>query len=112
MEQAQAPFVQLPLTWIDVDKTPINFVNAVVTQLDDFGDFLVTFGQATPPALTGANPEENRKQLERIAYVPVRPIFRISMSRARLEQFIANLQQMVAVQDQFFEAKRQMEGGN
>lgn len=112
MEQPQGDFFQLPLTWIDVDKTPAQFVNAILTQLDDFGDILVTFGQATPPALTGATPEENRKQMERVAYVPVRPIVRLSMSRSRLEQFVTSLQQTAVVQDQFVEAKRQMQGGN
>jgi hypothetical protein len=104
---------QLSLTWIDVDKVPIQFINSMLTQLDELGEIILTFGQATPPVLTGTTAEENRKQLERIAYVPVRPVARFAVSRSRLEQFLGFLSTALVQQDQYLAARRKMEkGGN
>lgn len=88
---------------------PIQFVNSVLTQVDDFGDMIVAFGQTTPPPLMGS-PEEVKRQAERIAYVPVRPIARFSMSRDRLVQVIDFLQQLLTMQDAHQAAIRQERG--
>jgi len=98
---------QLPLTWIDVDKVPIQFVNNILGQVDDFGDIIIAFGQTTPPALTGTH-EEMLRQAERIAYVPVRPVARFSMSRDRLEQMIDFLTKTLKMHDEALELRRRL----
>jgi hypothetical protein len=102
---------QLPLTWIDVDKVPIQFVNNVLGQVDDFGDIILAFGQTTPPALTGTD-EEMRRQVERIAYVPVRPVARFSMSRDRLEQMIGFLGATLKMHDDAVALRRRLNKGD
>ena len=96
--QQQQLLIQVPLTWVGADEVPIQFVNQVLGQLDDAGDLILSFGQATPPAIMG-NHEAQRQQAQRIAYVPVRPIARFSMSRARLNQVMKTLQDLAAIHD-------------
>lgn len=91
--------VQIPATWVGVEDIPIPFVNNVLVQVDDVGDLIIAFGQTTPPALTATTPEENAIALERIAFIPVRPVARISMSRTRLDQTITTLQNLAKLQD-------------
>lgn len=102
---------QFSLTWIDLDKVPIQFVNNLMGQVDDFGDIIVAFGQTTPPAFIGTA-EEVRRQVERVAYVPVRPVARFSMSRDRLEQMIGLLTQTLANHDKAVELRRRLTEGD
>jgi hypothetical protein len=89
----------LPLTWVGTDEVPIQFVNQMIAQIDDAGDIIITMGQMTPPAIMGATEEERRRQVERIAYVPVRPIARFSLPRRRVDQIIASLQGIAQMSD-------------
>lgn len=75
--------VQVPLTWVGTEEVPIVFASHFLGQIDEKGDAILSFGQTTPPPLVGT-PAEIRAQAERIAYVPVRPVARISLSRPRL----------------------------
>ena len=110
MPEPPPPTQNIPVSWVGVDEVPVQFVNCVLTQIDDFGDLIVNFGQMTPPVLTGTTQEENLRLLERVAYVPVRAVARISMSRTRLEQVIGFLQAGLALQEQHYRLRDQMTG--
>jgi hypothetical protein len=89
--------VQVPLSWVGIDELPVVFVNQMLGQLDDRGDVLLTLGQTTPPALVG-DPQEVYAQAQRLAYVPVKPVARVTLSRPRLFELIGVLQQLVEIQ--------------
>jgi len=83
--------VSIPLVWVGVDETPILYCNQALSQFDvDLETFIITFGQASPPALTGPI-EQQREQAEQISFVPVRPVARLSLSRAKMEEIRAAL---------------------
>ena len=90
--------VQLPLSWIGMEELPIIFANQFLGVIDDRAEAIISFGQANPPVAIGT-PEEMRKQLERLAYIPVKPVARISLSRERMLQLIDVLSQTVKNQE-------------
>ena len=61
------------------------FANQIIGQVDDKGEAIITFGQATPPVLLGT-PEEQREQAGNIQFVQVRPVAGFELVRARLEE--------------------------
>jgi hypothetical protein len=89
--------VTVPLTWVGVEEVPIVFVNQFMGQVDDRGDVILSLGQLTPPALIGT-PEEQAKQAQRLAYVPVKPVARLNLSRPRVVEMIAVLNQVLGIQ--------------
>lgn len=100
--------VPIPLAWIGAEDLPVLFVNQFVGQVEaEQGVFFLNIGQALPPALLGT-PEEQAEQLEQIAYVPVKPVARLALTRERLEYLIAILQTNL---DQHDEIIRRMRGG-
>jgi len=72
------------------------------------GAFYLTIGQTLPPALIGT-PQERAEQLEQIAYVPVKPVARLALTRSRLQELAALLQTNL---DQYDEMTRQMREGD
>jgi hypothetical protein len=82
--------VQVPISWVGSEEVPILFVSHFIGQIDDKGDAILSFGQTTPPPLMGT-PDEIRAQAERLAYIPVRPVARISLSRPRLLELAETL---------------------
>lgn len=83
--------VQVPLSWVGIDDLTILFANQFVIQFDEDG-FLLTVGQVAPPPLLGTV-EERKEQATQLAFVPVRPLARFSMSEERLRALIAILQE-------------------
>lgn len=79
----------IPVAWIGAEDLPILFVNQFVTQVHE-DTFFVTIGQITPPALIGTE-EERIEQLEQIAYVPVKPVARLALTRADAQQLVSSL---------------------
>ncbi len=99
----------VPLTWIGADDLPVLFANTFVGQVQaQEGVFYLTVGQFVPPALIGT-PQEQAEQIEQIAYVPVKPVARLALTRARLQELAALLQTNL---DQYDQIMQQMEGGN
>jgi len=96
---------QIPLAWIGAEELPVLFVNQFVGQFHE-NEFFLTIGQALPPALIGT-PEERADQLEQIAYVPVKPVARLALTKRGCQELIANLQNILEGAEQF----RQMRGG-
>jgi hypothetical protein len=80
---------RIPLTWIGAEELPLLWVNRFVGQsLEDH--LVLTIGQSVDPPLIGT-PPERIAQLEQIAYVPIRPVARLALSRGRCEELIGIL---------------------
>ena len=88
-----------PVTWVGVEDVPILFVNQVLGQVGEQSEIVLTFGQLAPPAILGQTQEEREKQLKGLERIPIKPIARLAMTRAGLEQFIVVLHQTLANHD-------------
>ncbi len=99
----------IPTTWIGAEDLPVLFVNTFVGQVQpQEGTFYLTLGQTLPPALIGT-PQEQAEQLEQIAYVPIKPVARLALTRSRMEELVALLQLNLEQHDQLLQ---QMRGGD
>ncbi len=85
-----------PVAWVGVEDVPILFVNQVLGQVGEQSEVVLTFGQLAPPAILGQTQEERERQLKGLARIPIKPIARLGMTRAGLEQLITVLQQTLA----------------
>ena len=84
--------IAVPIVWMSPEDVPILFANAFVCQFDQTLDsHLITIGQITPPALIRATREELRAQAEQVQFVPVKPVARLAVSPARLQELLAIL---------------------
>lgn len=101
--------VELRLTWIGLEDVPIMYVNQAIGQVDDQGEIIVTFGQATPPVLLGSK-DERAQQVQSFPFVQVRPITRLAFGRQRLEEIIGILQVTLDNQTRVLEDQRRREG--
>jgi hypothetical protein len=99
---------ELRAVWVGLEDAPIMFVNQTIGQVDDHGDIIVTFGQATPPVLFGT-PEEQREQVKSIAFIQVHPVTRVTFSTSRAEEVVRVLQQTIENQKRIA-ALRSQEG--
>ena len=86
----------VPLLWVGVDDADIHYTNQIIVQTGDASDFLITFGQVTPPLLLGQTPEENLERAKQIAYLPVRTVVRLGLTLERMEQFTEVMQRVLA----------------
>lgn len=98
MDERSAQNFQIPLSWVGVEELPIFQVNQFLSQSDPQGEFFLTCGQMTMPPLLGT-PEEQTAQLERVAYVPIKPVARLGLTRRRVEELIDILQQTLSGYD-------------
>src|SRR5438105_104784 len=89
--------VAVPIVWIGPEDVPILFTNAFVSQFDEQGGFILTFGQMTPPAVFGT-PDQIAEQVEQIEFVRVKPVARFGLTQSRLQELILLLQENL---DQF-----------
>jgi hypothetical protein len=81
------------VTWEGVEDVPILFVNQVLGQVGQQSEVILTFGQLSPPAILGEDPEERERQLKSMSRIPIKPIARLGLTRAGLEQLVAVLHQ-------------------
>ncbi len=108
LSEEDVHYFDVPLAWIGAEDLPVLFVNQIVGQVDPQDDaFYLTLGQTVPPALIGT-PEQRRAQAEELAYLPVKPVARISLTRKKLEELVAVLQTNLDQHDEI----RRMRGGN
>ena len=96
----------LPLVWLGLEDLPILFANQMLIQNVVRDEFVLAFGQVTPPVLLGDD-EAKERQLDEIAYVGVKPIARVSLSRQRLQELIRVLQENLATHDRLHGADEQ-----
>lgn len=78
--------VQVPIVWVDVDQTPIQFANQFVSQFQQ-NEFILTIGQLAPPMILGSD-EERTEQIQNLAFVTVRPLARFGLPVARVRELI------------------------
>jgi hypothetical protein len=107
--------VHLSVAWEGVEDVPILFANQVLSQVGQHSEVILTFGQLAPPAILGETQEEREKQLASITRLPIKPVARLALTRAGLEQLVTVLHQTLENHDkaqQFFaQAQRIIEEG-
>jgi hypothetical protein len=109
MAEDQPERVEIRAVWVGVEDLPIVFVNQSIGQVDDRGDIILTFGQATPPIILGT-PEQQRQQLQDVPFIQVRPVSRLTLSRPRAEEVVRMLQQTLENQQRMVAALQAQEG--
>jgi len=82
--------VPMRLLWIDLDEAPVHVANQFIGQVDDDA-VVVSIGCASPPVILGDTREERRQAAENIGYIPVRPLTRFGLTRAKLDELIDRL---------------------
>lgn len=105
MQEGAPENVQIPLVWIGIEEVPILLVNQFMGQVGLSGEVLLSFGQAAPPPVLGT-PEQQAEQVAQTAYVPVRSVARLGLTRDHLVQIIDALQQTLVNYDQSRPAER------
>lgn len=88
---------QVPVVWVGLDESPIEFSNVVISQFQP-GEFILTFGQVAPPPLLGTD-EQKQEQMKAIDFVAVRPVCRIGLTRQRAVELIRVLQENLESHD-------------
>jgi hypothetical protein len=91
----------VPLVWVGLDELAILFANQALIQHVVRDEFVLSFGQVTPPVLLGSQ-EAQEQQLGSVGFVPVKPIARVSFNRQRLQELISVLQENLVNHDNTF----------
>jgi hypothetical protein len=92
--------ISIPLEWIDFDETPILFGNHFLVQ-HQLEEFVVSLGQVVGPPTVGP-PEDLTAPARPIhdpKHVPINTLARFGMSRHRMTELIALLQNAVEEHD-------------
>jgi hypothetical protein len=104
--------VNVPVLWDGVEDVPLTLANQVLAQVGHQGEVILTFGQITPPILVG-KPEQQAAQAEEIPFVAVKPVARVALTKAGLDDLVRVLQATQKnherVQEQLQETQRQAE---
>jgi hypothetical protein len=91
MPKQESDIIGIPIAWIGMDEAEIAFANQIIFQMGDpehLGEFTLTFGQLHSPAMIGPSPEDNRKRLEALPYVPVRVVAKVALSEVRVRELV------------------------
>jgi hypothetical protein len=91
----------VPLAWIGVEDLPALVANQAVVQFTAENEFIVIFGQVAPPILLG-NEEQRREQLRSVTFAAVKPVARLGLTRARVQELIQVLNENLANHDRAF----------
>lgn len=84
--------IQLPIAWVGSEDVSIALVNQFLGQVGLQDEVILTFGQLTPPTLLGTH-EQQQEQMKDIPFVPVKPVARLGLTKAGLDQLIDVLEQ-------------------
>jgi hypothetical protein len=114
-EQLPEGMASLPVAWEGIEDVPILFVNQVLGQVGQQAEVILAFGQVAPPAILGETQAEREKQLRAITRISVKPVARLALTRAGLEQLVGVLHQTLENHDKaqkaFAQAQELIEGG-
>jgi hypothetical protein len=77
----------VPVVWVGADDLPVQFANHFVVTVQP-GEIFLTVGTLVPPAVLGDTAEERKASVEKITYVPVKPIARLGFTPARLKELM------------------------
>ena len=83
--------VEIPLVLTGQHEVPIFFSNWASVQHEK-SEFVITFGQYTPPLIVGST-EQQRDQARATVAVPVKVVARIALTHQRMVELGAALQQ-------------------
>jgi hypothetical protein len=89
--------LRLPLAMGDFNESPILFANHFLVQFQD-DEFVLAVNQVTGPPLVGT-PEQVRAQARELSHVPVHTLARVGLTRHRLIELIALLQERLEEHD-------------
>jgi hypothetical protein len=103
--------VSLPIAWVGAEDVSIALANQFLSQVGLQDEVVLTFGQLTPPALLGT-PEQQQEQMKDIPFVSVKPIARLGLTKAGLDQLIEVLQQTQRNYEQVQKQKTQLMEGS
>lgn len=79
--------IQIPVVWDKAEDVAIIFANQFVGQVGQQDEVVLTFGQVTPPVLLGPR-EQQEAQVREIPFVPVKPVARLGLTKAGLDDLI------------------------
>ncbi len=82
--------INVPLEHVGLDDTPLIFANQFLAQVQQ-DEFLLIVGQVAPPIVTGTRAEQ-LEQLRAITSVKSHVIARYVLTRTRLDELIATLE--------------------
>ena len=86
MAQQSADRIEVPLSWVGVDGVAVLPANQFFfVDSDQSEEVIFSIGHVVPPPLSGS-PEELRRQIGDIEFIPVKTIARLSMTRAVADQ--------------------------
>jgi hypothetical protein len=94
--------LQLPIVWVGLEDVPVLASNQMAIQHVGRDEFILTFGELTPPLLVGTE-EQRLEQAKLISFVTVTPVARVSFNRQRLTDLIRVLEENLARHDRTFE---------
>lgn len=84
--------IQIPTVWIGAEDLPAHFANAFVGVVAP-NEIFLNVGSVVPPAITGATEEERETQVRSMGFLPVKPIARLALTPARLDELIRTLEE-------------------
>lgn len=88
--------ISIPITWVGIEDEPVRFANQFLSQFLPEGEFIITFGQFSPPILTADTPSKRMKQAQIVDLVPISPVARIALTPERMRSLIRTLQENLA----------------
>jgi len=83
--------ISFPLVYVGAEEVPVLLANVFVSQHEQ-NEFILTIGQLVPPMLFGTD-EERLEQAKKVAYVPVKVVTRLALTRQRIVELIEVLQE-------------------
>lgn len=84
--------VEVPGSWVGADELPVHFANAFAAAVGPNAVFL-NIGSFTPPTFVGDTEEEREAQARALTYVPIKPVARLALAPAALDELITVLEE-------------------
>jgi hypothetical protein len=83
--------LDIPVAWEGLDSVPIVLANNALAQVGQQDEIILSFGQLTPPPIFG-DLEQQREQAQQIERLAIKPVARLGLTRAGLDDLIRILQ--------------------
>jgi hypothetical protein len=84
-------WLDIPVVWEGLENVPILLANNALGQVGQQDEIILSFGQLTPPAIYG-DLERQREQAQELQRIAIRPVARLGLTRAALDDLIRILQ--------------------
>ena len=92
MAEGTGEGIAIRVLWDGIENVPIMLTNQALGQVGQQGEVILTFGQLAPPVLAG-DPDQQREQAKGIPFIPIKPVARLALTRAGLEDLIRVLKE-------------------